>query len=126
MFTGLVQDTGTVEAIEASADSRVLELRPARLPVAELAIGESVAVDGVCLTVTARTERSFTVLAGAETLARTAIGELAAGAQVNLERALRLGDRLGGHLMQGHVDGVGVLESRREAGSNLVLAVRAP
>jgi riboflavin synthase len=128
VFTGLVEDVGRVGRVDAAADggSRVLELVPERIPTAELAIGDSVAVDGVCLTVTARSERSFTVLAGEETLRRTALGDLAAGRAVHLERALRLGDRLGGHLVQGHVDGVGQLVGRRADGASLVLEVSAP
>ncbi len=126
VFTGLVEDIGTLEAVEASADARVLTVRPAAIATDELAIGESIAVDGVCLTVTERRGGSFTVLAGEETLRRTTVADLAPGARVNLERALRLTDRLGGHLMQGHVDQVGAIQSRREAGSNLVVEVRTP
>ena len=126
VFTGLVEDIGALERVEASADARVLIVRPAAISVGELVIGESIAVDGVCLTVTARGQGTFTVLAGEETLRRTAVADLAPGTRVNLERAMRLGDRLGGHLMQGHVDGVGEVETRREAGSNLVLEFRAP
>jgi riboflavin synthase len=125
VFTGLVEDIGAVERVEPGPDSRVLTIRPRALAADQLAIGESVAIDGVCLTVTARAQGGFTVLAGEETLRRTTVGDLAPGAPVNLERALRLGDRLGGHLMQGHVDGVGVIETRREADSNLVLEFRA-
>jgi riboflavin synthase len=126
VFTGLVEDVGTIERVGASADARVLSVRPAAIAVEDLAIGESVAIDGVCLTVTERGDGAFTVLAGDETLRRTAVGDLATGQRVNLERAMRLGDRLGGHLMQGHVDGVGTIADRREADSNLVLEFRAP
>jgi len=126
VFTGLVEDIGTLEAVETSDDARVLTVRPAAIATEELAIGESIAVDGVCLTVTERRGATFTVLAGEETLRRTTVADLAPGARVNLERALRLTDRLGGHLMQGHVDQVGAIQSRREAGSNLVVEVRTP
>ncbi|HUS67279.1 MAG TPA: riboflavin synthase [Kofleriaceae bacterium] len=126
MFTGLIEDVGVIAAVEARPDARVITVRPATLPVDELALGESVAVDGVCLTVTERGAGAFTVLAGAETLRRTTLGDLAPGARVNLERALRLGDRLGGHMVQGHVDGIGVLSGRDEAGDNLTLDVTAP
>jgi riboflavin synthase len=85
-----------------------------------------VAVDGVCLTVTARGARGFEVLAGAETLERTTLGRLRPGARVNLERSLRVGDRLGGHFVQGHVDGVGKLVARRDRGANLELELRVP
>jgi len=125
VFTGLVEDVGTVERVDADVDSRVLVIRPGALPVDEIAIGDSIAIDGVCLTVTERSAGAFTVLAGEETLRRTTVAELATRSRVNLERPLRLGDRLGGHLVQGHVDGVGVLHDRREAASNVVLEVRA-
>jgi riboflavin synthase len=126
VFTGLVEDIGTLHAVEASEDARVLTVRPAAIATDDLAIGESIAVDGVCLTVTARGGGCFTVLAGDETLRRTTVADLAPGARVNLERALRLTSRLGGHLMQGHVDQVGVIQSRDEAGSNVVIEIRAP
>src|SRR5690606_2093167 len=92
----------------------------------DLALGESVAVNGVCLTVTARTSTEFRVLAGAETLARTTLGDLDVDGRVHLERAMRLSDRLGGHLVQGHVDGVGAVVERSPGGGNLVLAIAAP
>ncbi len=94
--------------------------------VAELGLGDSVAINGVCLTVTEIGSEQFTVVAGAETLARTCLGESRIGHRVNLERAMQLGDRLGGHLVQGHVDGVGELTSRRDEGANLVLSFRPP
>jgi riboflavin synthase len=126
VFTGLVEDVGVIAALERGGDRLELVVRPAALPAGELALGESVAIDGVCLTVTERDAASFRVLAGAETLARTALGDLAVGARVNLERAMRLGDRMGGHLVQGHVDGVGTLAVRRDDGANLVLVIEAP
>jgi riboflavin synthase len=126
VFTGLVEDVGTVARVEPRAGTCLIELRPAALPASELAIGDSIAVDGVCLTVTARDSEAFAVTAVDETLRRTTLGELAAGDPVHLERALRLGDRLGGHLVQGHVDGVGTIAGRRAAGDNLEVTVAAP
>jgi riboflavin synthase len=126
MFTGLVEDVGVVAGLERGPDRLELIVRPPRLPLAELAIGDSVAIDGVCLTVTARDEGGFRALAGAETLARTTASELAIGSRVNLERAARLGDRLGGHLVQGHVDGVATLRRRSDQGANLALEMELP
>jgi riboflavin synthase len=126
VFTGLIEDVGAIAAVVRGADHVELVVRPDRLPVAELGLGDSIAIDGVCLTVTALEGDRFRVLAGAETLARTAAGGLEPGARVNLERALRLADRLGGHLVQGHVDGVATLVERRDEGANLVLAVELP
>ena len=126
MFTGLVEDVGTVGRADRRSDALVLAIRPARLRLAELAVGESICHDGACLTVTEVGRDSYSVLAGAETLARTTLGQLRVGKHVNLERSLKLGDRLGGHWVTGHVDGTGELAARRDLGSNLVLVVRAP
>jgi len=128
MFTGLVEDVGTVVRADRRSDALVLAIRPERLPLGELVLGESVCVDGTCLTATdsGSVDRdAFTVLAGAETLARTTLGGLRIGKRVNLERALKVGDRLGGHWVTGHVDGTGELVARRDHGANLVLIVRA-
>jgi riboflavin synthase len=103
MFTGLVQAVGTV--VEATPRGRGLRLAIAStLPLGEMTDGESVAVDGVCLTVAARSGDRFWADAVAETLSRTTLGRIRVGHKVNLERALSLTDRLGGHLLQGHVD----------------------
>ncbi len=126
MFTGLVEDVGTIARADRRSDALVLAVRPAHIPLAELTVGESVCHDGACLTVTDIGRDAFTVLAGAETLARTTLGQLRVGKRVNLERSLRLGDRLGGHWMTGHVDGTGELAARRDLGANLVLVVRTP
>src|SRR5438067_13068293 len=115
MFTGLVEALGTVARV-APDGAGGHELVIAAPWAAELTLGESVAVNGACLTVVERSPDDFRVQAGPETLARTNLGELAPGDRVNLERALRLGDRLGGHLVQGHVDGVGRIAERRREG----------
>ena len=125
MFTGLVEDTGTVARADRRSDALVLTIRPAKMPLAELVRGESVCHDGTCLTVTDIGRDAFSVLAGAETLARTTLGSLRVGSKVNLERSLRLGDRLGGHWVTGHIDGTGELAVRRDMGANLVLGFRA-
>src|SRR5689334_10122765 len=125
MFTGLVEDVGTIARADRRSDALVLAVRPARMPLGELVLGDSVCHDGACLTVTELGRDTFSVLAGAETLARTTLGGLRVGKRVNLERALRVGDRLGGHWVTGHVDGTGELATRRDLGANLVLIVRA-
>jgi len=125
MFTGLIEDVGTIARADRRSDALVLVVRPKVMPVGELVIGESVCHDGTCLTVTEVGRDSFTVLAGAETLARTALGGLRVGSKVNLERALKVGDRLGGHWVTGHIDGTGELATRRDLGANLVLGFRA-
>jgi len=124
MFTGLVEDVGTVLRADRRSNALVLAIKPARIAVAELAIGESVCHDGACLTVTETTRDAFSVLAGLETLERTTLGSLRVGKRVNLERSLKVGDRLGGHWVTGHIDGTGELSARRDLGSNLVLVIR--
>ncbi len=126
MFTGLVEDVGTVARADRRSDALVLAIKPGKLPVEELAIGDSICHDGACLTVTERAGGMYTVLAGAETLARTTLGSARIGTKLNLERALRVGDRLGGHWVTGHIDGTGELAARRDLGANLVLVVRTP
>jgi riboflavin synthase len=115
MFTGLVEALGTVRRVEADGAGRHLVVAEPGL-VGELAVGDSVAVNGACLTVVDRDAESFRIQAGPETLRRTNLGDLAAGDRVNLERPLRLGDRLDGHLVQGHVDGMGRVAERLRQG----------
>ncbi|NTW39916.1 MAG: riboflavin synthase [Cellulomonadaceae bacterium] len=111
MFTGIVEEIGTVLAIErGEADARLVVHGPTVTNGTRL--GDSIAVDGVCLTVTSVDEGAFAVDVMPETLSRTSLGRLAAGSRVNLERAVRADGRLDGHLVQGHVDGVGTLRSR--------------
>jgi riboflavin synthase len=107
VFTGIIQTTGRIDRRTASggAGARLAISTPRPLP--GLAIGESIGVNGACLTVVSRQGRRFTVDVSPETLKRTTLGRLAPRTRVNLERALRMGDRLGGHIVQGHVDGVG-------------------
>jgi riboflavin synthase len=124
VFSGLVEDVGTVVRADRRNDALVLAIKPAKLPVGELAIGESICHDGACLTVTETSRDAYSVLAGAETLARTTLGNARAGTRLNLERSLRLGDRMGGHWVTGHVDGTGELVQRRDLGANLVLVIR--
>lgn len=105
MFTGLIEAKGTVTALGPGSGSARLTIASA-LPAAEISLGESVAVDGVCLTVASRAGGRLSFDVVAETLARSTLGRRRPGDEVNLERAVRLSDRLGGHLVQGHVDGV--------------------
>jgi riboflavin synthase len=124
VFTGLIQTIGEVARAERRSDRLLLAIRPGR-PI-DCAVGDSIAIDGVCLTATSVSAEGLEVLAGAETLRRTTLGRLRAGLRVNLEPALRAGDRLGGHFVQGHVDGVGTLADRRDRGANLEIDVRVP
>ena len=123
MFTGLVEKTGTIRKLFRQAGGWRLDVSCAPWPDDPVSLGESIAVQGVCLTVAAPAADGFTADLLDETLRRSALGRLAPGARVNLERALRLGDRLGGHLVSGHVDETGVLVSVREAGRDFELTV---
>ncbi len=127
MFTGIIEATGIVDALEArTVDVGARLAVTTELDVGALPLGASIAVDGVCLTVIERARGKFAADLGPETLARTTLGALRVGARVHLERPLRLGDALGGHLVSGHVDGVGEVVSRREVGTALELQIRAP
>ncbi len=123
MFTGLVDDVGVVERVERTEAGRTLRIASR---YTGLAVGESIAVNGACLTVLEHGAGWFSVAAIVTTLGRTTIGEWDAGRRVNLERAMRLGDRLGGHLVQGHVDGVGDVEEVRRVDDALLADIRLP
>lgn len=124
MFTGLVQDVGTVTGLRREGGSVHIALET-RLGD-ELGPGDSLAVSGVCLTVTRCTRRSAVATAIPETLSRTNLGALSVGDRVNLEPALRAGDRMGGHIVQGHVDGAGHVRQARQRGLSLELSLDAP
>ncbi|HLH21502.1 MAG TPA: riboflavin synthase [Chloroflexota bacterium] len=125
MFTGIVEETGTVRALDERDGSIALQVE-ARTVCDDLRLGDSIAVNGVCLTVTAHDANSFTVGLAPETLRRTDLGDLRPGARVNLERALAAGGRMGGHYVQGHVDGTGEIVSVRPEGDSLWMTFRAP
>jgi riboflavin synthase len=124
LFTGLVQDLGTVTGVDASADGVTLGVRT-RL-AGELAEGDSIAVDGVCLTATAIADGGFRAEVMQETLRRSSLGAAEAGSGVNLELPLRASDRLGGHIVQGHVDGLGSVRDVRDEGFARVVTIAAP
>jgi riboflavin synthase len=127
MFTGLVEELGTVASLEpfAAGPGRQLTVRAPGL-AGQLALGESVAVNGACLTVVGWGDQGFAFQVGPETLSRTNLGPLGPGDRVNLERSLRLGDRLGGHLVQGHVDGVGRVARQQPEGEWVTVWFRCP
>ena len=125
MFTGLVQELGTVEAMEPHADALRLSIRAPRI-VAEAALGDSIAINGVCLTVADLSADTFCADVMQESLDRTALGRLAEGDPVNVEPALLPTTRLGGHIMQGHVDGTATLQSRTSSENWDVLRFSLP
>jgi riboflavin synthase len=124
VFTGLVADLGTVSEVEATADG--VRLRVATDLAAELGEGDSVAVNGVCLTAVSADAGGFTAEVMNETLRRSSLAEVASGGRVNLELPLRAQDRLGGHVVQGHVDGVGAVSAVEDDGFARVVTIDAP
>jgi len=125
VFTGIVEETGVVRALDERDGSVALRV-DARTVCEDLRLGDSVAVNGVCLTVTAHDAAGFTVGLAPETLRRTDLSDLRPGDRVNLERAVAAGGRMGGHYVQGHVDGTGDIVGVRPEGDSLWMTFRAP
>ncbi|WP_265821576.1 riboflavin synthase [Geovibrio ferrireducens] len=125
MFTGIVEETGRVDALNIKGSSAVIRIRCSRV-LEDAKIGDSIAVNGVCLTATEITDGSFSADISYETLKRTSLAGAAAGTRVNLERALTLTTRLGGHIVSGHVDGLGTVDSITPKGDSYVLRIRFP
>jgi riboflavin synthase len=125
MFTGIVEELGEVVSVEHLDGAARITVRGPQV-TADVRHGDSIAVNGTCLTVTGLSGSDFTADVMAETLRRTGLGDLAPGAPVNLERSLRVGDRLGGHMVQGHVDGVGAVTSRVSGERWDVLRITVP
>ena len=125
MFTGIVTDIGTVRAVVPRNDVKRLTVQTAYDP-ATIELGASIACSGVCLTVVSLGTDSFDVEAAPETLAVTNVGEWGEGKHLNLERALKIGDELGGHIVQGHVDGVAVVVAREDLGETTRFTFEAP
>ncbi|OCC16517.1 Riboflavin synthase eubacterial/eukaryotic [Dissulfuribacter thermophilus] len=125
MFTGIILGLGTISATTPKGRGLTFSILPDFL-LDDPMEGESIAVNGVCLTATTISEKEFTVDVSPETLSRTTLGELRSGSRVNLERALKLSDRLGGHIVSGHVDGVGVILERKELREFMEFSVRPP
>ncbi|MCX7019498.1 MAG: riboflavin synthase [Candidatus Sumerlaeota bacterium] len=125
MFTGIVEEFGTIAALRPGRESIELVV-DCREALKGIALGDSIAVDGICLTVTAFDDTTYTTLASAETLRRTSLGSKSAGDKVNLERSLTLDKKLGGHLVQGHVDCTARVESITPEGDSQMWRFRLP
>lgn len=126
MFTGIVHTLGKVRALETQGGDLRLQIQADRLEIKALKIGDSISVNGCCLTVIEKLPDGFAADASRETLALTTLGEFKVGTVVNLETALTLATPLGGHLVIGHVDGVGVVQNRREDARSVRLTLEAP
>jgi riboflavin synthase len=126
MFTGIIEATGVIESLDHGADGGRLVVRAPEVVAAGLAIANSIAVNGCCLTVVELGDGTFAADVSGETLRRTAFGEQKPGTHVNLERPLRAGSEFGGHFVQGHVDGVGRVASLTPEGDNWWFSVRVP
>jgi riboflavin synthase len=125
VFTGLIEEIGVVARADSTARGLRVEI-DASVVINDVKLGDSIAVNGVCQTIVELTDRAFAVEAMAPTLSRTTFGELAKGSRVNLERALALGARMGGHMVQGHVDGVGIVERVERHLEHVLIEIAVP
>ncbi|MGE5626064.1 MAG: riboflavin synthase, partial [Bacillota bacterium] len=126
MFTGIVQAVGKIEALTPQGGDLRLSIATGELPMNDVKIGDSLSVSGCCLTVIAKHAHGFDADASKETLSLTTLGGLKPGSPVNLEKALTLGTPLGGHLVSGHVDGLGLVKSRREEARSVRFDIEVP
>lgn len=125
MFTGLVEEIGKIESVIKSTKSARITIKAKKL-LEDVKLGDSICTNGVCLTVTSFDSGKFTVDVMAETMRRSNLKTLSLGAEVNLERALRVGDRLGGHIVSGHIDGVGQIKSYEQEDNAVWITIEAP
>ena len=126
MFTGIIQAVGNIASMQAKGGDMRLGIATGKLDMADVALGDSIAVNGVCLTVIAMDGANFSADVSRETLSLTSLGQLKQGSLVNLEKALTLATRLGGHLVSGHVDGLGEVMSRHDDARSVRFSLRAP
>ncbi|HWC50608.1 MAG TPA: riboflavin synthase [Nitrospira sp.] len=125
MFTGIVEEMGAVTSMEQTLQGTRMTILASTV-MRDLEIGDSISINGTCLTVVTKGEQSFMVDVSPETLSVTTLGRLTGGAPVNLERAMKLNERIGGHLVAGHVDGVGTIRTRRQEGNAIMFVIEAP
>lgn len=126
MFTGIIQSVGTVKRLSSKGGDVALSISTGTLKMSNVSLGDSIAVNGVCLTAVELGDDYFVADVSRETLSLTSLGDLTVGSSVNLEKALTLQDHLGGHLVSGHVDGLGVVVSRRHDGRSEWFKIKAP
>jgi riboflavin synthase len=126
VFTGIIQAVGKIEALTPQGGDLRLSIGTGELPMQDVKLGDSICVSGCCLTVIARREHAFDADVSKETLSLTTLGDLKAGSPVNLEKSLTLATPLGGHIVSGHVDGLGIIKSRREEGRSIRFDIQVP
>ncbi|MBL1319733.1 MAG: riboflavin synthase [Methylophaga sp.] len=126
MFTGIIAAIGKVESLQAQGGDIRLQIATGNLDLSDVKLGDSIANNGVCLTVVAMNNTKLSFDVSRESLDRTSLGSLAAGSQVNLEKALAVGDRLGGHFVSGHVDGLGVVILKQESARSVIFRFEVP
>ncbi len=126
MFTGIIEASGHIAEIKQHGGDWRIRVNVGALDMSDVQLGDSIANDGICLTVVAFDQQSIALDVSAETLSKTTLGRFTVGRQVNLEKALTPTTRLGGHLVSGHVDGVGTIESREQRGESIHFRVRVP
>ncbi len=126
MFTGIIQSIGSITELQPKGGDIALVVNTGKLVMCDVELGDSIAVNGVCLTAIALSDQSFTADVSIETLSLTSLGGLSKGSRVNLEKALTLQTRLGGHMVSGHVDGLGTVESRHNDGRSERFVINAP
>lgn len=126
MFTGIIQAVGSIQSLQEKGGDVALSVATGKLPMSNVKLGDSIAINGVCLTVVQMTDKRFVADVSRETLSLTSLGNLKTGSHVNLERALTLQDHLGGHLVSGHVDGLGQVKARRNDGRSECFEIAAP
>ena len=124
MFAGIVEEMGAVKTLEKSMAAARLTIL-AKIVMDDLPLGASISVNGTCLTVVKRDDKEFTVDVSPETMGVTNLGKLSAGSPVNLERAMKLNERIGGHLVAGHVDGIGTIRERHQEGNGTAITIEA-
>ena len=126
MFTGIIAAVGQLKSLESRGGDIRLHIDPAKLDLTDVKLGDSIAVNGVCLTVVEMASRSLQFDVSQETLQRTSLGQLKTGSEANLEKALAVGDRLGGHMVSGHVDGLGEVISKTASARSWQYKIKAP
>lgn len=125
MFTGIIEEIGIIQDVYKEGKSSQINIKANKV-LKDLKIGQSVAINGVCLTVVALSEKSFVAQVMPETMSKSNLSEVKKGMKVNLERAMRLGDRLGGHIVSGHIDGIGILDGYEGDENAIWIKIKAP